>query len=1009
MSETDDALAAQEKAALILDILVGAGSDPLFLDASAPDGGNPAGTGHAPFAAWLAAAIRPRAVLGAGRDMGALHDAIAAALGAAAIPAALLGHPFEGPDTAWAHRHRARFGAFSRMAGDAEALPPAIPFDLAHVDAAGHAMLRARADLRLSPRAVLLVRGAGAGGEDTLFLHDGGLALLALGDDPPPLVRALCEIRDRGGERLARLRLRFAALGERLLLTDAHAQARAALLPLGERLAAALGESGRRADTIRLMADRERETARATDAVRRELEAAAAALAVSEAARATLAAALAAARSEPEARATTPPPPAPAAPRFLRDRLRRSVPPAAAPAASPVQPPPPAPAAPPPPPAPDAPTTPPPRRTVLFVAGEPGGAGEALRCVQQAAACADAGWAVRIAALPAVGPATIAGIDMLVLWRAPWSEHVRTMIAICRAAGAAILFDLDDLVIDPALAQPAVIDGMRLAGIAAAELAPYFERLRETARAADLCVATTDELASHFRAANLPAVVIPNGFDAARLEASRLARRARAVAAPCFMGAGGDGRLRIGYAAGTRTHQADFAACTGALVRLAAERPDLTLVLFRDAAGEPLVTFECPTSLDALADRIEWRDAVPFAALPAEIARFDIAICPLETGNPFCESKSEWKYVEAALASVPCVASPTGPLRRAIRDGETGFLAADAQGWYAALAALAGDADLRARVGAAALAHVLWRFGPQRRAELWRGLLDSRASANSRARGWEMALGRGQHAGFGLPAAAPTLPVWAHDTLRAAPVAVAITSFNYAAFVVEALDSVAAQTLEALELVVIDDCSIDDSLAVITAWAQAHAARFTRIRVERTVRNAGLGPARNAAFAAADAPHIMSLDADNRLRPACCEALHALLLRESCAFAYSTIPQFGDMQLAISALPYEPARFIRGNYIDAMALVAKWAWAAAGGYYDNPDARGWEDFDLWCRLAELGQGGVWHPEPLCEYRVHGGSMTNAVTERDRNKRALVTYMEERHPWLEIGSRGEALR
>ena len=304
---------------------------------------------------------------------------------------------------------------------------------------------------------------------------------------------------------------------------------------------------------------------------------------------------------------------------------------------------------------------------------------------------------------------------------------------------------------------------------------------------------------------------------------------------------------------------------------------------------------------------------------------------------------------------------------------------------------------------------MLWRFGPQHRAELWRALLDSRADATSRAREWELAIRRGQPARFGLPAASLTITVWAHDTLRAAPVAVAITSFNYAAFVVEALDSVAAQTIDALELVVIDDCSTDDSLAVITAWAEAHAARFTRIRIERTVRNAGLGAARNAAFAAADAPHIMSLDADNRLRPACCEALHTLLLRENCAFAYSTIPQFGDMQLAISALPYEPARFIQGNYIDAMALVAKWAWAAAGGYYDNPEARGWEDYDLWCRLAELGQGGVWHPEPLCDYRVHGGSMTNAVTERDRNKRALVAYLEERHPWLEIGSREEALR
>ena len=68
------------------------------------------------------------------------------------------------------------------------------------------------------------------------------------------------------------------------------------------------------------------------------------------------------------------------------------------------------------------------------------------------------------------------------------------------------------------------------------------------------------------------------------------------------------------------------------------------------------------------------------------------------------------------------------------------------------------------------------------------------------------------------------------------------------------------------------------------------------------------------------------------------------------------------------------------------------------------DARGWEDYDLWCRLAELGQFGVWHPEPLAEYRAHADAMTNAVTERPANKRALVAYLERMHPWLRLLAR-----
>ena len=153
----------------------------------------------------------------------------------------------------------------------------------------------------------------------------------------------------------------------------------------------------------------------------------------------------------------------------------------------------------------------------------------------------------------------------------------------------------------------------------------------------------------------------------------------------------------------------------------------------------------------------------------------------------------------------------------------------------------------------------------------------------------------------------------------------------------------------------------------------------------------------------------MVLDADNRLRPACCASLLALLSREGAAFAYPALRMFGEAAAPIDPAPYHPVRLVGGNFVDATALVAKWAWAAAGGYYDRPDARGWEDFGLWCRLAELGQFGVRHPEELAEYRVHAGSMTNTVTETAANKRALVGFVEGRHPWLRLRSRVEEPR
>ena len=636
---------------------------------------------------------------------------------------------------------------------------------------------------------------------------------------------------------------------------------------------------------------------------------------------------------------------------------------------------------------------------MLFVSGEPDTAGSQFRARRASLACAATGRRARWIRIEAVGPEALVGVDLLVLWRATWTTHVETMVGLARGAGAVIAFDVDDLVTEPSLARSDVIDAMRVMELGPDVMSLFFTQMRSTLLASDLAIATTDELGDRLRAVHPAVYVVPNGFDDEAHDLARLERRARSP----------DGLVRIGYAAGTQSHQRDFAVAVDAIAVVLRARPRARLVLFRDAAGRPmLITDEFP-ALQAVAEQIEWRETVPVERLAAEIARFDIAICPLEVGNVFCECKSEIKFVEAALAGVPCVASPSGPFSRAIAHGRTGWLAHDGSSWRDALLTLIDAPELRARIGFAAYCSVLWRFGPARQAELWDGILRGLEGGREAAALHELRVRRGAYAEFGTPVVPETDILFDYDSLHHADVAVAITSFEYDRFIEEALDSAAAQTLDQLELVVVDDCSTDGSVDRVLAWVGRHHRRFTRVRVERSRRNAGLGPARNAAFAAAEARHVMSLDADNRLLPGCCEALLALLLRERAAFAYPALRMFGDPAPPIDPAPYDPVRLVGGNMVDAMALVAKWAWAAAGGYYDRPEARGWEDYGLWCRLAELGQFGVRHADELAEYRVHAGSMTNRVTETADNKRALVAFVEERHPWVRLRSRVEQFR
>jgi glycosyltransferase involved in cell wall biosynthesis len=89
-----------------------------------------------------------------------------------------------------------------------------------------------------------------------------------------------------------------------------------------------------------------------------------------------------------------------------------------------------------------------------------------------------------------------------------------------------------------------------------------------------------------------------------------------------------------------------------------------------------------------------------------------------------------------------------------------------------------------------------------------------------------------------------------------------IAVHNGARFLHESLGSAAAQTHRRLEIVVVDDGSTDDSLAVIDSWS----ARDDRIRVIRT-HHAGPQHARNVAVAAARGDFVAHLDHDDVASP----------------------------------------------------------------------------------------------------------------------------------------------
>ncbi|WP_408872382.1 glycosyltransferase [Gluconobacter roseus] len=656
-------------------------------------------------------------------------------------------------------------------------------------------------------------------------------------------------------------------------------------------------------------------------------------------------------------------------------------------------------------------------RRVLFVAGEPDTPGILYRCHRNAAAARDAGFEARVLSCASVSYDDIHWADVMVLWRVEYSGHVSTILDLAKAENVITVFDADDIVFVPHYARIDMIDGIRSVGATEARIEQCFSDMRRTFLRCDQGSTTTAELVFAMHSLRPVVHLLPNIYDLPSLQRARLALRMRGEPGRVNTG---DGLVRIGYATGSRTHQRDFAPICPTIAEILRQRPQARLVLFREPeTHRPVLLMEEFPSLIPVQDQIEWRDMVPLDELQDEFARFDISIAPLETGNVFCEAKSEIKFFEAALSGAATIASPTGPFRRVIRQGETGFLTDTPAEWYEALIELIDNPERRVRMARDAYHSVLWPFSPQAQARRMKLALMSMSDDEAAALSVETHLARDRLASPGLPVIPPSQTLFHHDALGEASVTVVITSYNYEAHLLDALESVAAQTLLLLDLIVVDDGSSDGSIALARTWMERHCDRFNRLILRQSVANAGLGGARNIGMDAAETIHVMQLDADNTLRPEACETLLDSM-KDGTAYAYPIIACFnekGSVLLDMSAdthqqpgtpellgdLPFNPFSLVSGNRIDAMAMVTKWAWAAVGGYYVSREAMGWEDFDLWCSLAERGLPGHHVPQILADYRQHETSMTNASTEKDAHKARVVAFVQARHPWIRLSA------
>lgn len=232
-------------------------------------------------------------------------------------------------------------------------------------------------------------------------------------------------------------------------------------------------------------------------------------------------------------------------------------------------------------------------------------------------------------------------------------------------------------------------------------------------------------------------------------------------------------------------------------------------------------------------------------------------------------------------------------------------------------------------------------------------------------------------------------------------VTVLISLYNYSAYIEGCLESVRASKADELpggfEVLIVDDCSTDSSVAVVEKYLAAHSLPI-RLLLKRV--NSGAVDTRNIGLLAARAPLIFVLDADNEIRPDCLSAHYHAIISSGCTMVYGWINRFDHVTRKSLGLmsneEWDVRKLIAHPYIDTMAMIRKEPVIRLGGY--SPEhglfLPPWEDYDLWLKLAQAGHTGKMIPQILSDYRVHPQSQIEGTKDWQR-QRELAVYFSKK--------------
>lgn len=249
-------------------------------------------------------------------------------------------------------------------------------------------------------------------------------------------------------------------------------------------------------------------------------------------------------------------------------------------------------------------------------------------------------------------------------------------------------------------------------------------------------------------------------------------------------------------------------------------------------------------------------------------------------------------------------------------------------------------------------------------------------------------------------------------------VSVAVMTYNSSKYVLETLDSIKDQTYQNIELIISDDASTDDTIAICNKWLDKYRSRFANVKVLVPPHNTGQSGNYNRAFRACTGEWIKEIDGDDLLLPNCLTDLMQFVgenpeakyvFGKMCCFGkdyernlmFEKIFDYSFFSLSIDEQLNRLT--MSGNCIPSPCSFYKRQYILDLRYENDERIPNIEDWPKWIRLLKLGVRFYYMEKNIVNYRVGSGVSTESLkSPQYKSNDHLIMVYYQLPEWIKLG-------